>query len=188
MSTPLRTHHQEDFGKSPWSVGAHLRMALWAVSWRLFCAWTPKQLNLIRLVVLRAFGARLHGRPFVHQKALIRMPWHLEMHDRACLGEGANAYTLDSIEIGEGSTIAQEAYLCTGTHDLDDPKLPLQTAKITIGRDVFIGARAFILPGVTIGDRAIVGACAVVSKDVPPNVIVAGQPARIIRERPPKPA
>ena len=50
-----------------------------------------------------------------------------------------------------GATVAQEAYLCTGTHDFKDPSLQLITKPITIGKNSFIGARAMILPGVRIG-------------------------------------
>jgi acetyltransferase-like isoleucine patch superfamily enzyme len=59
----------------------------------------------------------------------------------------------------------------------------LTVAKITIGEDAFVGARAFVLPGVKIGARAVVGACSVVTKDVPDNVIAAGNPCRVIRPR-----
>ena len=104
------------------------------------------------------------------------------MH-RACLGERANAYSLGKIKILEGATIAQEAYLCTGTHDFNDPSLQLITKPITIGKNTFIGTRVMILPGVCIGDWAIVGAMSVVSKDVPGNQIVAGNPAKKIGER-----
>ena len=105
------------------------------------------------------------------------------MGNRACLGECAHAYTLGEIEIQEGATVAQEAYLCTGTHDFKDPSLQLVTKPITIGKNSFIGARAMILPGVSIGDYAIVGAMSVVSKDVPDHQIVAGNPAKKIGER-----
>lgn len=125
-----------------------------------------------------AFWARLHGLPFVHQRARITLPWNLILHHRACLGDRANVYSLGEIEIGAAATVAQEAYLCTGTHQFGSPNLELQTAKITIGDGAFICARAFLLPGVTIGPRAIVGACAVVSRDVPENGRVAGNPAR----------
>ena len=158
-------------------------MAGWVVAWKLFCAWTPKFCNGWRLLWLGVFGAHIEGRPFVDSSARIRLPWNLTLRDRACLGELSNAYSLGRIEIGERSTIAQEAYLCTGTHDFDHPDLPLQTAPITIGRDVFIGARAFILPGVTIGDRVIVGACSVVTHDLPSNTICAGHPCKVIRPR-----
>jgi putative colanic acid biosynthesis acetyltransferase WcaF len=105
------------------------------------------------------------------------------MHDRACLGDRANAYTLGEIEIMEGATIAQEAYLCTGTHDFADATLPLQTAPIRIGEFAFIGARAFVLPGISIGARAIVGVCSVVTRDVEPGTINAGNPCHQVRKR-----
>ena len=134
--------------------------------------------------MLKIFGANLLGTPFIHSTAKIQIPWNLTMKHRACLGECANAYSLGKIDIQEGATIAQEAYLCTGTHDFNDPSLQLITKPITIGKNAFIGARAMILPGVCIGDRAIVGAMSVVSKDVPDHEIVAGNPAKKIGERP----
>jgi putative colanic acid biosynthesis acetyltransferase WcaF len=104
------------------------------------------------------------------------------MKHRACLGEHANAYSLGTIKILEGASIAQGAYLCTGTHDFNDPSLQLITKPITIGKNAFIGARAMILPGVSIGDQAIVGAMSVVTKNIPSDQVVAGNPARKIRE------
>ena len=104
------------------------------------------------------------------------------MRHRACLGEYANAYSLGRIQVLEGATVAQEAYLCTGTHDFKDPSLQLITKPITIGKNSFIGARVMILPGVSIGNQAIVGAMSVVSKDVPDHQIVAGNPAKKIGE------
>jgi putative colanic acid biosynthesis acetyltransferase WcaF len=158
-------------------------MLLWEYAWMLLCAWTPKPLNPWRLIVLRFFGARVLGTPFVHQRANIQIPWNLTIHDRACLGDGANAYSLGPIEIGARATIAQEAYLCTGTHDFSHPAMPLQTAPIAIGEDVFVGARAFILPGVSIGAGSIIGAASVVTRDVPAGVIAAGNPCRVLRTR-----
>ena len=61
--------------------------------------------------------------------------------------------------------------------------MPLVTAKITIGEDAFIGARAFVLPGITIGARSVIGACSVVTRDVPENVIAAGNPCQVLRPR-----
>jgi len=100
------------------------------------------------------------------------------MHDRACLGDRANAYSLDKIEIHEHATVAQEAYICTGTHDFGHPSKNLITSPVVIGANAFIGARAFIMPGVKIGERAIVGACSVVTKDVVAYSTVKGNPAK----------
>jgi putative colanic acid biosynthesis acetyltransferase WcaF len=152
-------------------------MAMWVLVWQLLCAWTPKPLNLWRLFWLRVFGAKIFGTPFVHQRARIQVPWNLVMRNRACLGDGSCAYSLGEIEIMEDATVAQEVYLCTGTHQFDDPRRPLQTAKITVGRSAFIGARAFVMPGVSIGEDAIVAACSVVTRDVSNRTVVAGNPA-----------
>ena len=103
------------------------------------------------------------------------------MQHRACLGEHTNAYSLGKIDIHKGATVAQETYLCTGTHDFENPSLQLITKPITIGKNSFIGARAMVLPGVEIGENAIIGAQSVVTKDVGTNEIVAGNPARKIR-------
>jgi putative colanic acid biosynthesis acetyltransferase WcaF len=182
---PLVTHAQAGAYASPWSLRRRLALALWQLVWTLACAWTPKPANAWRLFVLRRFGARIRGRPFVHGRARIAQPWNLILHHRACLGEDVRAYSLGEIEIGPGATVAQEAYLCTGTHNFSSADLPLQTAAIRIGAGAFLGARSFILPGVQLGARCIVGAGAVVTRDVPADTVVAGNPARVIRRRPP---
>jgi putative colanic acid biosynthesis acetyltransferase WcaF len=168
---------------SPWSGSQRLMRGLWEFCWIVFCAWTPKPLNEWRLFWLRVFDAKIDGKPFVHQRARIAIPWNLILHDRACLGDRANAYSLGEIEIGARATVAQEVYLDTGSHDFNSPGLKLVTAKITIGEDAFIGARAFVLPGVTIGARSVIGACSVVTHDVPEDVIAAGNPCKVLRNR-----
>jgi putative colanic acid biosynthesis acetyltransferase WcaF len=154
------------------------KLLVWEYAWMLLCQWTPKPFNRWRLLVLRCFGAHIYGRPFVHQRARIQVPWHLELHDGACVGDRANLYSLDQIVVKERAVIAQEAYLCTGTHDLSDASLPLQTAPIIVEASSFVGARAFILPGVTIGAGAIVGAASLVTRDVPLGARVGGNPAK----------
>src|SRR6267378_3018832 len=166
--------------ESPWSNGQRALRMLWEFCWFVFCQWTPKPFNPWRLFWLRVFEAKIEGTPFVHSRARIAIPWHLTLHDRACLGDRANAYSLGQIEIGPRATVAQEVYLSTGTHDFARPEIPLVTAKITIGEEAFIGARAFIMPGVTIGARSVIGACSVVTKDVPADAVAAGNPCRVL--------
>jgi putative colanic acid biosynthesis acetyltransferase WcaF len=171
-------HQQASPYDSPWSLSQRIKMVLWEYAWAFLCSWTPKPANPWRLFVLRAFGAKLHGKPFVHQRARIQIPWNLTMYDRAALGDRANAYSLGPITIHAHATVAQEAYICTGTHAFERPEKNLITAPIVIGENAFIGARAFILPGVVIGKNAIVGACSVVTKQVAENTIVKGNPAK----------
>jgi putative colanic acid biosynthesis acetyltransferase WcaF len=174
---------QKSAYESPWSNTNRLTRVLWEFCWFVFCSWTPKPLNEWRLFWLRVFDAKIYGTPFVHQRARIAVPWNLIMHDRACLGDRANAYSLGEIELGPGCVVAQEAYLSAGSHDFNHPAQPLVTAKITVGEDAFIGARAFLLPGVTIGPRSVVGACSVVTSDIPEGVIAAGNPCKVLRPR-----
>ena len=87
------------------------------------------------------------------------------------------------IEIGDNTLIGQQVIMATVNHDLSPGKRAnMFTAPIKIGNCVWIGAHATILPGVTVGDNSIIGAGAVVTKDVPKNAVVTGVPARIIKE------
>src|SRR2546430_237172 len=169
--------------ESPWPTGKRVLRVLWEFCWFIFCVWTPKPLNEWRLFWLRVFDAKIDGKPFVHQRARIAIPWNLTLYDHASLGDRANAYSLGEIEIGAHATVAQEAYLCAAGHDFEQKGMPLVTAKITIGEGAFVGARAFVFPGVTVGAGSIVGACSVVTKNVPADSIAAGNPCKIIRPR-----
>ena len=175
----LKTYDQASAQASPWSMQQRVKMLLWEYAWLLLCSWTPKPANPWRLFWLKAFGTRIHGRPFVHQRARIQIPWNLTLHHCATLGDRANAYTLGKIEIHEYATVAQEAYLCTGTHAFGEEAMNLATAPISIGAFAFVGARAFLLPGLEIGPHAIVGACSVVTKSVAAGTTVSGNPAAV---------
>ncbi len=83
----------------------------------------------------------------------------------------------------EWCVISRGTMLCGGTHDLSSQRMPLLVGDIDIGKEVFIGARAIVLPGVTIGEGAVVAAGAVVTKDVEPWSVVGGNPARFIKKR-----
>ncbi|WP_087064866.1 DapH/DapD/GlmU-related protein [Intestinibacillus massiliensis] len=87
------------------------------------------------------------------------------------------------IVLGDGALIGHNVLLATLNHDKNPAKRHiLHPAPITLGKNVWIGANATVVPGVTIGDGAIVAAGAVVTKDVPPCVIVGGVPARILKQ------
>lgn len=87
------------------------------------------------------------------------------------------------IEVGDDASIGPEAALLTLGHDPDAPDFATRGGPIVIGARAWIGFRAIVLPNVTIGEGAVVGAGAVVTKDVEPYAIVAGAPARVIGRR-----
>lgn len=84
------------------------------------------------------------------------------------------------IEIGNNVVFAPQIYLLV--HDTSTKKICGKTriGKIKIGNDVFVGARSFIMPNVEIGDNSIIGANSVVTKNIPPNVVAAGNPAKVL--------
>ncbi|MBL4700719.1 MAG: hypothetical protein JKX85_05610 [Phycisphaeraceae bacterium] len=99
------------------------------------------------------------------------------------LSEGVTVYNLGQVTIGSHTVLSQDVYLCAGTHDHTKPTLPLQKPTITIGSGVWICAGAFIGPGVTIGNNAVIAARSVVVKDVPAGMIVGGNPAKVLKPR-----
>lgn len=179
----LKRTDQSDAYASPWSVGERVGIKLFAIVWMLTCRWTPRPLNAWRLLVLRLFGCRIHGRPFVAPTVVIRVPWQLELHHRAAIGDHAEIYNLGECVLRERCTVAQHVHLCGGSHDLSKRALPLTVAPIDVGADAFIGATAFVMLGVTIGEGAVVGAASVVVKDVEPWTVVAGNPAAPVGSR-----
>jgi putative colanic acid biosynthesis acetyltransferase WcaF len=80
-------------------------------------------------------------------------------------------------------TVSQYAFLCTATHDYEDPDFRLITKPIEIGDYAWIGARAFVGPGVSVGEGAVVGATASVYRNVPEWTVVGGNPAKVIKQR-----
>jgi len=151
----------------------------WLTVWQL--AW--RRIFPLRSLLLKAFGAKLPLNCGISASTWVVIPWNLSMGEYSSLGPHVTVYNLGKISIGKNTVISQEAYLCAGTHDYTDPAMPLIKSQITIGDSVWICAGAFIGPGVTIGDGSVVGARAVVVKDVEPWTVVAGNPARFIKQR-----
>ena len=169
--------------RSELSLRNRVARALWGVVRALLFRPTPRPLHVWRAAVLRIFGARLGRGVKVYPSARIWAPWNLVMGEHSVLGDDTDCYTVDRVEIGAHSVVSQYAFLCTASHDVDRPGFPLTTAPIRIGAGCWVAADAFIAPGVTVGDGAVVGARASVFKDVEARTVVGGNPARVIRTR-----
>jgi len=159
-------------------IGRMLNFLLWQACVR----WTFRHFHLHRRLA-RVFGAKIGGNVFLAPSVRVWHPWLLEVGEWTLFGPGVEVYNLGRIRIGRHSIISQHAHLCAGTHDWRDPTMPLIRSEITIGSGVWVCADTFIGPGVTIGDNAVVGARAVVTKDVPEGAIVVGNPGRVIGYR-----
>jgi putative colanic acid biosynthesis acetyltransferase WcaF len=136
-----------------------------------------------RRFLLRVAGAKVGVGAHIYPSSRITIPWNLNIGNNAAIGDRTNLYALGPISIGNRATVSQGVHLCAGSHDYKDCSMPLIKGSIDISSDVWICADAFIGPNVFIGERAVVGARAVVMKDVVANVVVAGNPARIIKSR-----
>jgi putative colanic acid biosynthesis acetyltransferase WcaF len=169
--------------KSELSLANRAGRALWGMVWVLLFRPSPRPLHAWRRFLLSLFGARLGRGVRIYASATIWAPWNLTMGDFSVLGDHVDCYAVDRIEIGAHSIVSQYTFLCTATHDPDQPLFPLVTKPIRVGQQAWIAAAAFIGPGVTVGDGAVVGARACVFKDVAPWSIVGGNPARLIRMR-----
>ena len=102
---------------------------------------------------------------------------------RVFINSGCCFQDQGGIDIGDDVLIGQQVVIATLNHDLHPEKRGSMTPKpVKIGNKVWIGAHATVLPGVTIGDGAVVAAGAVVTKDVPSNTVVGGVPAKMIKE------
>ncbi|MFP9099573.1 putative colanic acid biosynthesis acetyltransferase [Flavobacterium sp. RHBU_24] len=144
-------------------------------SLRIFKKW--------RVFVLKCFGANISWTSMVNANVKIWAPWNLEMGDYACLGPKVDCYNQGKITIKNNATISQKVYLCASTHDFTDPNHALVLKPIVIGERAWVAADAFIGPGVTIGDGAVVGARGAVFKNVTPWTVVGGNPAVYVKDR-----
>lgn len=162
-----------------------LKRAVWNGVWFLLFRPTPRGngFRRWRAFLLRCFGATIGKGCYILPDCRIWQPWKLELGDYSWLSQGVDCYAVDSIKIGSQCVISQDAFLCTASHDISSPIFELTTRPITIENQVWVGARAIILPGITLHEGCVVAAGAVVTKDVPAWTIVGGNPAKPIGTR-----
>jgi len=186
MNTPeLKSSVRTDRSACPSSHSSANKAArlLWQCAWLLLFRPSPWFWQAPRRGLLRLFGAKVGRGVQVMPSVRIWAPWNLTLGDYATVSHSVDLYAVDRISIGSHATVSQRAFLCTATHAVDHPNMPLVTKPIRIEDGAWVAAEAFVAPGVTIGVDAVTGARAVVTHDVPARMVVAGNPARIIRER-----
>jgi putative colanic acid biosynthesis acetyltransferase WcaF len=179
------SRHDSFAGAPSFTLSHRLFRAAWSLAWFLLARWTPPPLHRWRVLLLNLFGAKVAGNARVHASASIWYPPNLVMGPQATLGPGVVCYSVDRIVIGERAVISQRAHLCTGTHLVDDPHFQIVTRPIEIRAHAWVAAEAFVGPGVTVDEGAVLGARGVTVKDLEPWTIYAGNPARLLGQRTP---
>ena len=171
--------------KNRHSLKSKIGRVIWNVVWLLLFRPTPRG-NLFRpwrIALLKLFGAKVDWTSNVLPSCRIWQPWKLTMGAYACLSENVDCYTVDKINIGAQATVSQGVKLCTAGHDISSKIMELTYAPIMIGDNAWVAGWSIVLPGVTIGEGAVVAAGAVVTKDVGPWTVVGGNPAKVIKKR-----
>jgi acetyltransferase-like isoleucine patch superfamily enzyme len=136
-----------------------------------------------RLVYTYVLGMRVGAKSSIHRRCRVYRPAEVSIGEHCVINRDVLLDGRKGLRIGDNVSISEGCMLLTLEHDPQSPMFEDRGGAGTIGDRAFLGARAIILPGVTVGEGAVVAAGAVVTHDVPPYVIVGGVPSRPIGER-----
>ena len=168
----LRTYDLSNFnrGKPRWYV------MLWWLVQAIAFPLSLHHFNSLRCFVLRLFGAKIGKGVVVRPSSRFLFPWKVEIGDYSWIGDEVMFYSIDRITVGSHSVISQKSYLCTGSHNIEDPSFGLITAPIELGNGVWVATDCLIAPGVQIGSNSVIGARSSVMKSIPARQVAWGTP------------
>ena len=148
---------------------------------------TPAVLRLLpnhaRIEFWNRMGCRLDPGCYIDPNVFIAGGTEVRIGPGTALAGPVELAAWGPISIGGNVMVSRATHVLTGSHDVDDPAFSGDVRPIVIEDHVWVAQGAVILPGVTLSEGAVVGAYAVVAADVPPWTVVAGNPARILRDR-----
>jgi len=167
-----------------------INLLLWVEGYiRFFFSWIPGPEGfLIRNIAYRLIFKKIDGFCYIMPGFYFTHAYNIKLGNRVGINSGANFAGRGGLEIGDDSQFGPNVVIITSGHDFDNNSRPIieqghTNGFVHIGKDVWIGANAVVLPNVKIADGTIVGAGAVVNKDTMPYSIVAGVPAKEIGKR-----
>jgi putative colanic acid biosynthesis acetyltransferase WcaF len=168
-------------------AGRSARDAAWDLLGRPLFRLTFHNWYGLRRALLRCFGASVHLTARIRPTVRIDRPANFSIGEESAIGDHAILTCIAPITIGDRCTISQYAHLCSGSHDCTSRPRPVVARPIRVHDNAWVGADAFIFPGVTIGDGCIVGARSTVRRSLPAAMICGGDDAKPLAPRIPSP-
>lgn len=167
------------------SLGAIQKLRRIAVAASMVIAGISSRLpiHILRIAILRAMGASIHSTAVLYHGYQVRMPKRLHIGRSSSIGDRAILDARGGITIGSNVNLSTEVHIWTAQHDWNSPLFSYETGAVAIEDHAWISTRVTVLPGVTIGEGAVVAAGSVVTSDVKPYTLVGGVPAREIAAR-----
>jgi len=160
--------------------------AVFAIWYLVKCAFFLSALpwpSRLKTWLLRLFGAEVGRGVYWKPRVNIHIPWNLKLGDYTWVGEEVNIINFAPVVVGAHCCLSQRSMLCSGNHDYRSADMRYRHAPIVIEDGVWIGAAAFVGPGVTIGTDAVISAMSVVSQSVEGGMVCAVQPCKPVRRR-----
>jgi putative colanic acid biosynthesis acetyltransferase WcaF len=139
--------------------------------------------SCFKRVLLRLFGAQVGRGVVLKPRVNIHFPWKLRVGEFTWIGEEVFILNFETVVIGRHCCVSQRAFLCTGNHDYRQRHMPFRNRSICLEDGAWIGAQAFVAPGVVIGSEAVITAGSVATRSLPPQMICSGNPCRPMRPR-----
>jgi putative colanic acid biosynthesis acetyltransferase WcaF len=156
---------------------------LWLFFYIFLFRYSPVFMFKYRVFILKLFGAKIKNTSRIYPKVIIWSPKNLIIGDFSTLGPNVNVYNQGVVNISDYVIVSQGAQICASTHDYNDPLHPLLLRPVTIEKQVWVCADAFIGPGVILAEGGVVGARAAVFKNTVQWGVYSGNPAQLIKMR-----
>jgi putative colanic acid biosynthesis acetyltransferase WcaF len=173
-----------NFDKSKFERGRSKPVEIvWWVFKLLFIQSSLPWPSSLKSLVLRLFGAKVGAGLYMRPGVNVHFPWKLTIGDNVWVGDKCTILNLETVVIHSNAALAHEVYIAAAGHDITSPNFGYANAPVIVESGSWIATRAFIGPGVTVGRNAVVAAGSVVTKSIPPGVVVGGVPARFIARR-----
>lgn len=173
----------DPYSKPAFGYRNKLARVAWSFVYVIFFRFSPRPMFAWRRMLLTIFGAKIGKGTAIYPSAKIWAPWNLVCEDMVAVANGVDIYNPSLVVLRSHSIVSQDAFLCGASHDYDSIEFQLYSKKIEIGAYAWVCARASVMPGVSLGNGAVLALASVATHDLAPWRIYAGSPAKEIKTR-----